>query len=173
MKYEKKRIRISSGRPVSSWIWNRNRAVAWSVAFGIILTYGLFFSCAKKENEEGDREKPTASNAASPADIRNALQRLVGQWQRPDGGYVIQIRRVGAEGDLDAGYFNPRPINVSKAMASVKEGKVEVFIELYDEGYPGSTYDLTYDPGNDMLFGNYFQAAVRQDFDVVFVRMKP
>jgi hypothetical protein len=84
---------------------------------------------------------------------------------------VIEIRRVGVHGDLDAGYFNPRPINVSKAEASAQEGKVRVFIELYDEGYPGSTYDLTYDPRSDVLLGNYFQAAIRQNFDVVFVRM--
>jgi len=172
MKYENTEIRKASGRPRSSWKYDRNRAVALSVAFGIILSCGLFFSCGKNENEQGVQEKPTASNAASPAEARHAFQRLLGQWQRPDGGYVIEFRGVRADGELDAGYFNPGPINVSKAKASAEGSKVKVFIELYDEGYPGSTYDLTYDPGSDVLLGNYFQAAIRQNFDVVFVRMK-
>jgi hypothetical protein len=59
-----------------------------------------------------------------------------------------------------------------QAKASHKGDAVEIFIELYDEGYPGSTYTLTYDPGSDALFGTYFQAALGQSFEVVFVRMK-
>jgi len=38
--------------------------------------------------------------------------------------------------------------------------------------YPGSTYTLTYDPRRDQLEGVYFQAAMQQRFDVVFVRLK-
>ena len=43
---------------------------------------------------------------------------------------------------------------------------------LAGPGYPGSTYTLTYDPKRDQLQGVYFQATLRQSFDVVFVRMK-
>jgi hypothetical protein len=39
-------------------------------------------------------------------------------------------------------------------------------------GYPGTTYTLTYDRQRDQLAGVYFQAAVGQSFDVVFVRLK-
>ena len=38
--------------------------------------------------------------------------------------------------------------------------------------YPGSTYTLTYDPASDQLKGVYYQAALQQRFEVVFVRMK-
>jgi hypothetical protein len=43
---------------------------------------------------------------------------------------------------------------------------------LRDTGYPGSAYNLVYDPESDQLKGIYSQAALHQDFDVYFVRMK-
>ena len=95
---------------------------------------------------------------------------LVGRWQRTDGGYVIEIRRVEADGTMEARYFNPRPINVSQAKASSFEGNVKVDVELRDTGYPGSTYTLLYDPKRDLLLGLYYQAVQRQNYDVIFVR---
>ena len=47
-----------------------------------------------------------------------------------------------------------------------------MFIELRDVNYPGATYNLTYNPKRDQLRGVYYQPAVRQSFDVVFIRMK-
>jgi hypothetical protein len=96
---------------------------------------------------------------------------LLGRWQRADGGYVIDIRRVNADGTMDAGYFNPRPINVSGATAGMLKGYIKVEIELRDSGYPGSTYTLLYDPEKEILVGLYFQAQQRQTYDVVFNRM--
>lgn len=104
---------------------------------------------------------------ASAADYRP----LIGRWQRTDGGYVIEIRRVGQNGTMEAAYFNPRPINVSRAAASVFKGHIKVEVELRDAGYPGSAYTLLYDPDKDALLGYYYQAVQRQNFDVVFVRM--
>ena len=48
----------------------------------------------------------------------------------------------------------------------------KVEIELRDTGYPGSSYTLLYDPDKDALLGFYYQAVQKQNFDVVFVRMK-
>ena len=73
---------------------------------------------------------------------------------------------------MAAAYFNPRPINVSRAEASLEGTTTKVFIELRDTNYPGATYTLTYDPESDQLKGIYFQPALQQSFDVVFVRMK-
>jgi len=98
---------------------------------------------------------------------------LVGRWQRTDGGYVIEIRRVATDGSMQASYFNPRPINVSRAKASVFKGHLKVELELRDTGYPGSTYTLLYDPDKGALLGFYYQALQRQNFDVVFVKMNP
>jgi hypothetical protein len=57
-------------------------------------------------------------------------------------------------------------------LASRDGAAVEVFIELRDANYPGSTYNLTYDPQSDQLQGIYYQAALQQQFEVFFVRMK-
>jgi hypothetical protein len=95
-----------------------------------------------------------------------------GRWVRPDGGYTIVIKGVDPSGRMDATYFNPNPINVSKAEVSGQGGALRVFLELRGAGYPGSTYTLTYEPRSDTLVGIYFQAVVQQKFDVIFQRAK-
>jgi hypothetical protein len=97
---------------------------------------------------------------------------LKGRWQRPDGGYVIEIKNIDQLGKIEAAYFNPRPIHVAKADAARDGNTIKVFIELRDINYPGSTYNLTYDPKSDQLQGVYFQAFLKQTFDVVFARLK-
>ncbi len=109
-----------------------------------------------------------AAGSAWAADYRP----LIGRWQRSDGGYIIEIRRVATDGTIMAGYFNPRPINVSRAKASEFKGHLKIEVELRDIGYPGSSYTLLYDPDRDALLGLYYQAVQRQNFDVVFVRMQ-
>ena len=78
---------------------------------------------------------------------------------------------MDASGKIEAGYFNPAPINVSKGLAVQEGDTTKVFIELRDVNYPGCTYSLTYDPKSDQLYGQYFQAAVQQTFDVTFGRL--
>jgi len=97
---------------------------------------------------------------------------LNGRWFRPDGGYILEIRSVDNSGKIDAVYLNPKPINIAKAEAARDGSTVKVFVELRAPNYPGSTYTLTYDPQQDQLRGNYFQAVERQNFNVLFVRMK-
>jgi hypothetical protein len=98
--------------------------------------------------------------------------KLVGRWMRTDGGYVLQLSNPIFDGRLTATYFNPRSINVARSEWKFQDGHLIVFVELRDEGYPGSTYTLVYQPGTDRLVGIYFQAALRQQFDVVFERKK-
>jgi hypothetical protein len=52
----------------------------------------------------------------------------------------------------------------------LKKGAQYIFIKLQDVGYPGSTYTLMYRPQQDILDGFYYQAAVKQTFEVVFSR---
>jgi hypothetical protein len=110
---------------------------------------------------------------ASQADPLATYQRLQGRWQRADGGYIIDIRSVDAAGKLTAAYLNPQPINVAKAEASMLGETLRVFIELRDVNYPGSTYQLTYNPLADRLAGVYYQAKLRESYDVEFGRVKP
>ena len=114
-----------------------------------------------------------AAAADTSQSVRKAdKQRLVGRWVRPDGGYVLELKGVGKGGSLQAAYFNPRPINVSRAELGRKDGRITVFVELRDVNYPGSTYSLHYDPKSDRLLGTYFQAVERQLFEVEFERTK-
>lgn len=103
---------------------------------------------------------------------RGGFDALNGRWLRLDGGYILEIRSVDPQGKIDGMYLNPRPINIAKAEATRDGSKLNVFVELRAPNYPGSTYTLTYDPQQDQLRGNYFQAVERQNFDVAFVRMK-
>jgi len=111
-----------------------------------------------------------ASTIATQAPV--SFQKLKGKWLRPDGGYIIDVRNVEDSGKLNASYFNPNPINVSKAQASQEGSATKVFIELRDVNYPGSTYTLTYLPERDLLVGIYYQALQQQSFEVYFERMK-
>jgi len=108
---------------------------------------------------------PTASMAAIPD-----AQTLVGRWLRGDYSYMIEIVGVAPDGRLDARYFNPDPIHVSRAEAKHESGRLAVFVELNDRGYPGSYYTLTYDPQEDVLQGVYHHLGLQQNFDVGFFR---
>jgi hypothetical protein len=113
-----------------------------------------------------------AAQAGKASPDQTDLQRLEGRWVRPDGGYVLELAEIKKDGGLKASYFNPRPINVSKATWSRKEGKINLFVELRDVNYPGSTYTLQFDPKSDRLKGTYFQAVEKQTFNIEFVRAK-
>jgi len=98
------------------------------------------------------------------------FQKLAGTWVRPDGGYVLEIRSIDNLGAMDAAYFNPAPIRVSKAVAVRENALTRVYVELRDVNYPGCTYTLVYDPASDRLAGDYYQAAIGEHFDVEFSR---
>ena len=113
----------------------------------------------------------TETAAISPSKKeRTDFDRLVGRWVRPDGGYVIQVTKIHPDGKVDAAYFNPRPIHVSRSNVSEMGGIIQLFIELQGQGYPGSTYTLKYNSEHDVLVGVYFQAVMKQQFEVVFQR---
>jgi hypothetical protein len=134
----------------------------------IMIVLGIAFALQMTSECSAQAKKEAAAGTKDG----KGFDLLKGRWLRPDGGYIIQVRSVDASGKMEAGYFNPRPINVSKAQATKESGKIKVFVELSDVGYPGSTYTLTYDPKEDVLRGVYYQAAMKQSFDVYFTRMK-
>jgi hypothetical protein len=133
-----------------------------------LIVLGIAFALQPDSECEAQAKKEAATETKGKA----SFDVLKGRWLRPDGGYILQIRTIDAGGKIDAGYFNPRPIHVSRAEATQEGGKMKVFVELRDTGYPGSVYNLTYNPKEDVLMGVYFQAAVQQNFDVFFTRMK-
>lgn len=131
----------------------------WWIAGVILLTLVVTMDCRILENNAA---------AAEPDPSR-----LIGRWLRPDGGYLLELSDPAPDGRLKAAYFNPRPINVSRAQWQLKDSYVVVLVELSDVNYEGSTYLLAYDPDTDQLAGIYFQATLKQRFEVVFHRTKP
>jgi len=113
-----------------------------------------------------------SGNPQKQTQVQTDVQRLEGRWVRPDGGYILELRKIKKDGSLMAAYFNPRPIKVYSAKWSRREGKINLFVELRDVNYPGSKYNLQYEPGVDRLKGTYFQAVEKQTFNIEFVRGK-
>jgi hypothetical protein len=54
---------------------------------------------------------------------------------RLQGGYVITIRAVDADGKLDASYANPRPLPFHVAVASRDGNPLKLHFELRASGY--------------------------------------
>jgi hypothetical protein len=113
-----------------------------------------------------------AASAITASDTPAHFRPLLGEWLRPDGGYVLSVSGVGPDGRAAVAYLNPRPIRVARAEARREGDLVGLFVEFDDVGYPGSTYTLGYDPASGQLKGLYYQAVQRQQFDVYFVRQR-
>ncbi len=113
-----------------------------------------------------------SGNPPKQTEGQTGVQRLEGRWVRPDGGYLLELWGIKKDGSVSAAYYNPRPIKVFIAKWSRKDGKINLFVELRDLNYPGSKYNLQYDPKSDRLRGTYFQAVEKQTFDIEFVRAK-
>jgi hypothetical protein len=142
------------------------------VLLAVLACCNLLVSCGKQS--EPARVPPAPNTNAAPAAEAPLpeLAKLLGKWERSDGDYVLDIKGIDGSGKMDAEYFNPNPINVSRAAALRESGTNKCFIELRDENYPGCTYSLVYEPQSDQLFGQYYQASMQQTFEVVFARRK-
>ena len=133
---------------------------AWAIA---LIAVAAFTACGSQSETEVPVSKQEDQITTEP---------LIGRWVRPDGGYVLQIRSVQENGTLDAGYYNPRSINVYRAEWRREHGRLTVFVELRDKNYPGSKYTLHYFPEEDALAGTYFQAVHKQTFEIMFIRQQ-
>jgi hypothetical protein len=148
-------FQMSIRNPDTGFLRSRLRRGAVFSA-GLLLVLALS-SCSSEKVEESVEEEISA-------DV------LLGSWVRPDGGYILRIRTANPDGTLNAGYFNPRPINVGSAGWRRAGSILKVEVVLDDVNYQGSNYTLVYEPETDRLSGLYYQAVARQTFDVVFVR---
>jgi hypothetical protein len=131
---------------------NRIRPSNTPLILAVILTAScaVLWGCAGREGDLQDK--------------------LKGQWGRTDGNYTLDISGAGADGALSVTYLNPSPIHVGRAAWRIHEEVLQIYIELRDENYPGSLYQLAYEPKSDILYGTYYQAALRQTFEVYFSR---
>jgi hypothetical protein len=173
--------RSSSGRHGGGRLPAGHRRIAFRVAE--LITVAFSFACWCRCSPP---EPPAPAGGGSPAragdatepkpgsrpEAKTGIQILAGRWLRPDGGYVIEVRRIEDDGRVEAAYFNPRPIHVERASAADRDGTISLFVELRDVHYPGCTYKLTYDRSGDRLTGEYYQAMMRQRYEVAFDRQK-
>ena len=139
----------------------------------IILT--VFFVVPVKRNNAVAAGPVTAQAGKKQAFESVALEfdTLKGKWVRPDGGYMLEIRKLLPDNALEVAYFNPNPIHVGQAKLFKERGFTKVFVELQDVNYPGSTYTLIYDKENDLLRGVYYQATQQEEYPIFFERLPP
>ena len=130
-------------------------------------------ACRAAEPRASTAAAPTAAPTASAAAPATDPQKLVGRWLRSDSDYVIEIARVGADGSVEAKYFNPAPIHVSRSGWMSDGQHVGLLVEMTDRNYPGSYYTVAYDPGSDALVGTYHQLVQNQTYEVAFSRLSP
>ncbi len=145
----------------------------------LIVGAGLLGACAKQEPAAAAPVAVASATAPSPAAKAPAaaatapaanVAKVKGRWLRPDGGYILAITAIEADGRAEAGYFNPNPIKVAWATVTSEGAETKVKVELRDTNYPGCLYKLTYLADKDRMVGTYFQAQMQQSYDVEFVR---
>jgi len=157
-----RRVTMRTGAVIAAWI---GRAACTSL-FVVLLPAASMSAALAQGTPAAPATPPPAAAQRSDTGV------LKGAWVRPDGGYVIEIKGVDANGRLDAMYFNPTPLPFAKAQALPEGTALRAFFELQAGGYAGSTYELVYDAASDRLKGVYYQAVVKQRFDVYFVRKR-
>lgn len=109
------------------------------------------------------------SRSAAPSDQQgDGRDPFFGTWRRMDGEYVLRV--AGSTNGVQAEYFNPRPIHVSRVELRLVDTERELIVELRDTGYPGSTYTLRHNAASGTLEGVYFHAGLQQTFKVAFLR---
>ena len=118
MSSSKKKKHKSSRKPVQAppkkripVIWLSLVIVA-AVGAAILVTVNLRPN-GQNQNSKSDAALPQAQSSTA-VDQNQGFENLIGRWLRPDGGYIIEIRSVSADGRMDAAYLNPRSINVAR-----------------------------------------------------------
>jgi hypothetical protein len=155
-----------------------------TISLALIAVLIIAAGCLRNSGS-ADKDKPAMTTAVDTASVPSVTSqaplaadegkiesRLKGRWQRSDGNYLLQVFTVAADSTLKAGYYNPNPVNVESGEWTVQEGRLYIRVILRDVNYPGSTYVLEYQPGNDILAGNYYQAVDGVNYDVMFSRVK-
>lgn len=155
----------------------KSRGSAVCIALVLSAAFGTW-ACGTKRADAPAAATPPAP-AASPAAAADApaaapaalTDKLIGRWLRADSNYVIEVRSAAPDGTLEAAYFNPGPIQVSRALWKIDGQHVGMFVELTDRNYPGNYYELLYDAGSDALVGRYSHLGVQEVYEVAFSRV--
>jgi hypothetical protein len=154
---------------------NRKGGGVWLAVTALALVALIAVTLMRRDRaaEPPVAEYPGAAGVdAAELDSGSPFHRLRGRWMRTDGDYLLDLRWVGSDGQVEAAYLNPRPVHVSRAEALEDDRRVKLLVELQDVGYPGCVYTLHYDADRDRMSGTYYQAAIRETFVVEFSRYR-
>jgi hypothetical protein len=164
---------LSTPKPVARRGISRARIIVPTLVIAFAVAFGWWSSIrTEKQSTPPIVHSDSSVQPAAVSAGKASFQAIQGKWLRPDGGYVLDIKSVDAGGKMDAAYLNPKSIHVSKSQATQDGSALKIFVELRDVNYPGSTYDLTYNPDDDQFKGLYYHAGLKQRLEVNFVRMK-
>jgi hypothetical protein len=164
-------IKITSNKKLNQNDYNMNLIYRFHFSLLALITI-IAISCAQQvEKSVGDSNNEVEAVNEMKIDQvdKNTLE---GKWMRTDGEYRIEISNLGNDGKMNAGYFNPKSINVSRAQWTNERGLLKIYIELRDQNYPGSNYTLFYMKEKNILAGEYYQAMERNKYKVEFEKMK-
>ena len=164
----KNRHKTTDSRQRRRFVWPKLIAVLVALATVITIAAYVLYNSRDQRQSVGQTSSMMLLGRQDMPDC----SKLVGDWSRTDGDYIISIRNVDPNGNVQAAYFNPNPINVYQAKFSFQENALKLFLELRDKGYPGSKYNLSYNSGQDILEGTYFAAQIQELYEVVFLRTK-
>lgn len=150
------------------------RAAKWmKIAWVLLAAAVAFLGWVALKTARNPTAPAAAAAAVAPAAGATDADtgRILGRWLRPDGGYVLELRKAHPDGRLDAAYFNPNPINVARATVETVGGETRIYVELRDMNYEGNFYRLRYDPLTDRMAGQYHQVTMQQVYDIEFERL--
>jgi hypothetical protein len=97
---------------------------------------------------------------------------LKGVWGRADGPGEINISEVLDNGVLKTTFYNPKLINIEKAVWTNSSDVLRIYILLRDDSNPDSSFSLNYLPEKDLLIGVYFDGLTKESYAVTFKRVK-
>lgn len=157
----------------------------------VLFIFILSFSCSQSDNRDHnsvhkneiekteipESNRKSSESTAQPGKTTQLnslpieMDTILGPWIRPDGNYILEFIKINDDKSLEANYYNPNPIHISLAQIK-QEDRIKIYVEFDDVNYRGSYYDLLYDPVNDALTGNYYQATYGQTYAIAFIRYK-
>jgi hypothetical protein len=112
-------------------------------------------------------------NLSSIKQPKNKDKNLIkGVWGRIDGLGEINISQVMDNGLLKATFYNPKLVNIEKAIWTNSSEVLRIYILLREDSYPGSGFSLNYSSEKDLLVGFYYDALVNESYAVTFKRVK-
>jgi len=82
----------------------------------LILAAGTILYIYQSTDTRQSKAQPSGESRpenVAPSRENDKFNNLIGRWQRVDGSYIIDIRRIDANGQMSAAYYNPKSIHVS------------------------------------------------------------